>query len=360
MLFNKQLKAWLTKFKKYKVNYKDGFFHLSNLANSPYTIVETFKSSPFCNYKAEKKRITVKTLFLNAQLYYLKLEEGLWILVSDQEFKKNVVMHNIYDEELPLDYHFINLHYNQKAFTSKLMLINGMVLTDKTWNLFKAGHAKTSYHFKDAHELNITIYFTNQWLVKELTSKSYFKNSNLDSFFKSENTYLFLPDIDLGSDAFYQDFLYLLKQKDSNEKTKEIKHFLNDFFKHFIDKYNLEPINEHYFKLADKDRKYIQQTEKYLMDNLVYSFPGVDAVAEKVGVSPTKLKTDFKVIHNQSLYQYYRYHQMHLANKLLSEKASTVKEVATLLGYENASKFAVVFKEQFGVQPSSLIKEQAV
>jgi len=45
---------------------------------------------------------------------------------------------------------------------------------------------------------------------------------------------------------------------------------------------------------------------------------------------------------------------------LLSEKANTVKEVATLLGYENASKFAAVFKEQFGMQPSTLIKEKVI
>ena len=48
---------------------------------------------------------------------------------------------------------------------------------------------------------------------------------------------------------------------------------------------------------------------------------------------------------------------MQVARNLLMEKASTVKEVANLLGYENASKFAGAFKEQFGVQPSSLIKE---
>ncbi len=89
---------------------------------------------------------------------------------------------------------------------------------------------------------------------------------------------------------------------------------------------------------------------------MLHSFPGVEGIAENVGISPTKLKNDFKVIHNQGLYQYYRYHQMTLANKLLTEKATTVKKgVANLLGYENASKFAAVFKEQFGIQPSALI-----
>src|SRR6202012_2236336 len=138
----------------------------------------------------------------------------------------------------------------------------------------------------------------------------------------------------------------------------EIKNLISDFFKQLIDKYNLEAINERHFKLADKDRQCIRKTEKHLLDNLLHSFPGIENVAKHVGVSPTKLKTDFKVIHNQSLYNYYRYHQMHVARKLLTEKASTVKEVAAILGYENASKFAAVFKDQFGVQPSAVISEQ--
>jgi AraC-like DNA-binding protein len=356
MLFSKQLKTWFAKFKKYKVGYKEGFFHLYNIANSPYTSIESFDSMPFCKHWRDKKLVRAKTLFLNTELYYAELEKGLWIFVSELELKKNVVLHNIFDESLPVNFNYINLHYNKKAFTGKSILVNGLVLTDKTWSVFKAGSAKAAYHFKDVHEFNITIYFTNQWLAQQLKSKKYFRDSNLDKFFKSDNAYLFLSDLDLSSDKFYQDFLAQIKLNGGNAKNKEIKTLVNDFFKQFIEKYNLETINDHHFKISDKDRKYIQKTEKYLMDNLLKSFPGIEQIAEKVGVSPTKLKNDFKIIHNQSLYHYYRYHQMHLASKLLAEKASTVKEVANLLGYENASKFAAAFKEQFNMQPSALIK----
>jgi len=88
MILNEQLKSWFAKFQKYKVTYKEGFFRLSNLANSPYTIIESFDKMPFCNHNREKKLILSNTLFLNAQLYYTELEEGLWVLVSDLQFKK--------------------------------------------------------------------------------------------------------------------------------------------------------------------------------------------------------------------------------------------------------------------------------
>ncbi len=357
MILNEQLKSWYSKFQKYKVKYKEGFFHLSNLANSPHTMVESFDKMTFVKHYREKKLIISKTLFLNVQMYYAELEESLWILVSDMEFKRNVVMHNIFDETMPVKYNFINLHYNQKSFTSKSMLINGMMLTDKTWSVFKAGKVKFDHHFKDSHEFNITIYFTDEWLAEHFKSKTYFKESNFDKFFKSDITYIFLTDMNLNSDGLYKDFLALIKSNGDYSKNKEIKKLVAELFKQFIDKYELETINENHFKLVDKDRKHVRKTEKYLLDNLLNSFPGIDIISRNIGVSPTKLKSDFKVIHNQSLYHYYRYHQMHLANKLLSEKASTVKEVANLLCYENASKFAAVFKEQFGVQPSSIIKD---
>lgn len=357
MIFSKELKSWLAKFRKYKVSYKDGFFQLYNLANSPFTMIESFDHMPFCKHSREKKLVTSKTLFLDTRLYYSELEEGLWIFVSDLEVKKNLVLHNIYDQSLPVNFNYINLYYNQKTVSSKSILVNGMALTDKTWAIFKAGDAKAAYHFKNTHELNITIYFTNEWLSEQLKSKTYFRDSNLDKFFQSDNTYLFLPDMDLSSDMFYQDFLDLIKQNGDNLKSKEIKNLVHDFFKHFIDKFNLETISEHHFKLSDRDRKYIQKAEKYLMDNLLHSFPGIEKIAEKVGVSATKLKNDFRVVHRQSLYHYYRFHQMNLANRLLTENTSTVKEVARLLGYENASKFAAVFKEQFGILPSTLKKE---
>jgi AraC-like DNA-binding protein len=354
-MFGEQLKTWLSKFRKYKVTYKNGFFRLSNLANSPYTIVETFDSMPFCKHSKEKQLITAGTMFLNAQLYYTELEEGLWVFVSDLHYKKNLEMTNIYDKALPMDFNFINLHYNNTTIESKSMLINGLVLTDKTWTVFKPGNAVSDCHFKNAHENNITVYFTNDWLNKQLKPENYFANTSMDRFFQSENTYIIMPDSSSDSDSFYNDFLALAKQNEGGRKNGEIKKLVAVFFKQLIIKYNNSTIADYEFKLSDTDRKYIQKAEKYLSDNLLHSFPGIENIAEKVGVSATKLKNDFKAVYDQSLYQYYRHHQMSLAKKLLTEKASTVKEVAGLLGYENASKFAAVFKDQFGVQPSSLI-----
>lgn len=356
MILGGQLKSWFTKFRKYTVTYKKGFFQLANLANSPYTIIESFDKMPFCNHSKENKLLTSNTPFLKAQLYYTELEEGLWVFISDLDFKKNVEMTNIYDKSLPIDYNFINLHYHGTRFKSKSMLINGITLTNKTWSFFKAGYATNDCHFKEARENNITVYFSNKWLESQFhKSKGALKNSSVERFFKSANTYLLMPDTNPDSDNYYSNFLSIIKNNGDSSKNNEIKKLLFDFFTYFIQKYDNETIKDNHFILSDVDRIYIQKAENYLMDNLPEPFPGIEAIAKKVGISPTKLKTDFKVIHNKSIYQYYRGRQMELAHQLLSGKPDSVKEVAHLLGYENASKFAAAFKDHFGVQPSDVL-----
>lgn len=42
---------------------------------------------------------------------------------------------------------------------------------------------------------------------------------------------------------------------------------------------------------------------------------------------------------------------------MLSNNEGSVKEIAKLLGYDNASKFAAKFKEVYNVSPSILIQK---
>ena len=358
MAIKEQFKTWYSNLQKYKVRYKDGFFHLTNLANSPRTIIENFDKVKFIKHWSEKKMMQSQTFFFNVKTHYAELDEGLCIMVSEFKFKKNIVIHNLFDSTLPIKHNVINLHNSQKLVKSKTMVINGMLLTDKTWLVFKAGIVKDSYHFKDSEEFNITIFFTDEWFNKNYKTISRFKNSNFDKFLNSDNQYLLHQETNYNSesDVLYEKFLDLIKKNVTGKKNKEITNLTLNLFDQFTTLYDKEPINDNHFKLSDKDRKQIKKVEKILNDSLTTIFPGIDALSGKIGISATKLKNDFKVVHNKSLYQYYRSHKMQLAEQILAKKANTVKEVASLLGYENASKFSAVFKEQFGVQPSSILK----
>lgn len=358
MKYLSKINQWYNKFKRYAVTYKKGFFHLSNLANSPHTIIDSFDHMPFCKHDPSRKLMTANTMFLKAQLYYCQPAEGLFVFVSDLLYKKNLHMTNIYDKSLPMDYHFLNLHYKKQPMSGKSMLINGLTLTNMTWSVFKAGNAISDYHFKNSNELNITIYFTEAWMEALFQSSQELNSSKFQRFFASENTYLLFQETEAEANAFYEELLQLTSHNEDNAHNPRVLERIQYIFRYFIRKYEGENLTEDHFKLQDKDRKYIQRVEKILSDSLFTGFPGVEEMAKTVGISVTKLKNDFKTIHQKSLYQYYSYNQMNLAHDLISQKKGAVKDIAKLMGYENASKFTAKFKEQFGVLPSAIIDDE--
>ncbi len=353
--FSDILRAWFKKFERYKVTYKNGAYHLNNLFQSPATMIESFEKMPFAKRDHGKKLLLTDSIFVRSKMYYCQLEEGLLAMPSNLHFKKNVMMRNLYDDKLPLEHHFVNIHLKATGVATKSM-VNGLVLKHNTWSMYKAGHAITEYHFKNSEEKNITIFFTSKWLEKQKAVNPSFRKSKLADFFDSSNTYLILDETSTIYESMYNEMM-LLGDKGVDENTEAIRKITYDVIFHFIKKLNAEIISENHFNLSDKDRKNIQRAEQFLNEHLFSGFPGIEKTAKKIGVSPTKLKNDFKRMHDTSLYQYYSTQQMQIAQQLLVQNKYTVKEVASLLGYENASKFSAVFRKNFDVAPSSLSGE---
>lgn len=357
MAIKEELKSLFTRFQKYTVKFKDGYFHLHNIANSPQTMIDSFAQMPFIKHDKNLRKASYKSLFVNGQFYYLEIETGLWVFVSELDFKRNVVIHNLFDPLYPSEYNIVNLHFNNTTIKSQNTIINGMLLSDRTWAFFRPGKIKRDYHFKDSLELNVTIYFTDEWFYSNFQQDEDGLGKNLIKFFETEYPYLFIDDIGKDTDNYYTQFLKRITEPKLEQNKENIRTELMELIHRFLTLYNQNTEEEGYITITDKDRKAVQKAVHYLMDNLTAEFPGIDETAKYVGVSSTKIKADFKQIHKKSLFQYFRFHQMQLAEKLLTEKSHSVKEVAELLGYSNTSKFSTSFKNQFGVLPSEKMKE---
>lgn len=351
-----KLSNWFKKFKRYTVSYKNGAYHLHNLFNSPETMIESFDKMAFCKLDRVKKKLSSNNVFLQSNMFYCTLEDGYWLFVSNLHFKKNVLMENLYDKNFPVDYHFINIHIKSQTIATK-SLVNGLVLNDRTWSMFKAGHSITEYHFKNSNEKNITLFFTSKWLEKNKAANQNFLGSMLVNFFNSSNTYMILPEESSEYENIFENMMVLADENKDDKNTKKLKQFSDEVFQKFTSKLDAELINDNHFNLSDKDRKSVQIAEQYLDNHLLGPFPGIENTAKKTGISPAKLKKDFKSIHNLGVYQYYSTKQMQLAHQLLCKKKHSVKEVAALMGYANTSKFSTAFKKKFNVSPSYFNKE---
>lgn len=99
-------------------------------------------------------------------------------------------------------------------------------------------------------------------------------------------------------------------------------------------------------------------SERIIQNHLYEKFPGIQLIAQEVGMLETKLKKCFKTFYGSFLLQYFQSIQIKKAAELISTRKYKIAEIAEKLGYQNASKFAAVFKKHFGVQPSTLIKEK--
>lgn len=77
----------------------------------------------------------------------------------------------------------------------------------------------------------------------------------------------------------------------------------------------------------------------------------VAELSQAFGVSSTTLKTYFKGLYGKNISVYLQELRMNEAAKQIAQTEFPVSEIAGMVGYENQSKFAAVFKDYFEVSP---------
>lgn len=74
-------------------------------------------------------------------------------------------------------------------------------------------------------------------------------------------------------------------------------------------------------------------------------------LAKEFCISPTALKTHFRMVYHDSIKEFLRKARMERAAVLLRQADARVAEIAAEVGYVSQSKFAAAFKAQFGLTP---------
>lgn len=82
----------------------------------------------------------------------------------------------------------------------------------------------------------------------------------------------------------------------------------------------------------------------------------LEQLADKHEISLTMLKTGFKNIYGTSPYEFLRIRRMEYAALLIKEGSFRMNEVAAMVGYQNASKFAGAFRNVIGINPKEYAK----
>jgi AraC-like DNA-binding protein len=83
--------------------------------------------------------------------------------------------------------------------------------------------------------------------------------------------------------------------------------------------------------------------------------PGLQELADKVGLNLKKLKMGFRQIYGDSVYSFLFDYKMEFARKLLEEGSHNVNEVGLKIGYSTASHFISAFKKKFATTPKKYL-----
>ena len=229
----------------------------------------------------------------------INLDNGLTTCISDGELSisKNVAIKQFF--------------YPLKHYEGFELVFNVDILKDK------------EYLLKDVFDIDITKsleHYTNSKIpfivalspkLKQFVKKIY-ENNNKESLFEIRMNVLYL--------------LNLLSKKE----------FIDD--------------NKKRVYLTSSQIHIAKATEEIITEDLQKKITVAD-LSKVFNVSETTLKTYFKGLYGKSISMYLQEMRMNTAAKQITETTDLISNIAGMVGYENQSKFASVFKNYFECSP---------
>ncbi|WP_339838840.1 AraC family transcriptional regulator [uncultured Flavobacterium sp.] len=118
---------------------------------------------------------------------------------------------------------------------------------------------------------------------------------------------------------------------------------------------NEDPNAEHCPFLIDEENVLkIKKAKEIVIANMAEP-PGLQELADQVGLNIKKLKVGFKQIYGDSVYSFLFDYKMEYSRHLLDSGSYNVNEVGLKIGYSTSSHFIAAFKKKFGTTPKKYL-----
>ena len=107
--------------------------------------------------------------------------------------------------------------------------------------------------------------------------------------------------------------------------------------------------------LIDEDNVMkIRKAKEIIIANMAEP-PGLQELADEIGLNLKKLKMGFKQIYGDTVYGFLFDYKMNIARKLLDSGSYNVNEVGLKIGYSTGSHFIATFKKKFATTPKKYL-----
>lgn len=332
-----------------------GFFELPYLSNSPELMVESLIGIAVSSHIKEEQAIYSDDIFTKGVMRYRKVEEGLWIISTDIEIKQNIISRALYADDVPAEYYFLSFAVFEYFYPVNNSFTKFAKLESTTCTFYRPRTEVTTFFYGHTTGKFFNILFTKEWAEKNLAFKSDSQKKIIDCFLNSETGFINWIDLVPAAAAFAEElYLKTVKEKDTaidlEYLRKHLLRIISDFFNKALDESRIGD----YSPLHNPDYENVAAAEKFILNHLHEPFIGVENLARKVNLSPTKLKMIFKSVFGFSMLQYHKEKNMLLARQLVQRSDMHIKNIALITGYESAGKFTATFKKRFGMLPSEI------
>jgi AraC-like DNA-binding protein len=108
------------------------------------------------------------------------------------------------------------------------------------------------------------------------------------------------------------------------------------------------------FLIDEENVLKIKKAKEIILANMAEP-PGLQELADEVGLTLKKLKMGFKQIYGDTVYGFLFDYKMESARKLLDSGSYNVNEVGLKIGYSTGSHFIAAFKKKFGTTPKKYL-----
>jgi len=108
------------------------------------------------------------------------------------------------------------------------------------------------------------------------------------------------------------------------------------------------------FLIDEENVMKIRRAKEIVIANMAEP-PGLQELADQVGLNLKKLKMGFKQIYGDTVYGFLFDYKMDYARKLLDSGSYNVNEVGLKIGYSTGSHFIAAFKKKFATTPKKYL-----
>lgn len=113
------------------------------------------------------------------------------------------------------------------------------------------------------------------------------------------------------------------------------------------------------FLIDEENVQKLKKAKEMVIANMAEP-PGLQDLANEVGLTLKKLKMGFKQIYGDTVYGFLFDYKMEHARRLLDSGSYNVNEVGLKIGYSTSSHFIAAFKKKFGTTPKKYLLEKSV